>query len=124
VRTDIKAVVDVAHASNVLVKVIFETSQLTLEQVSRTTEICIEAGADFVKTSTGFNGEGATEDVVACMLKTAAGRIKVKPSGGIRDAARAKLFVAMGADRLGVNGTSTPAICDGQPNANASQGGY
>ena len=57
-------------------------------------------------------------------LKTAAGRIKVKPSGGIRDAARAKLFVEMGADRLGVNGTSTPAICDGQPNVNASQGGY
>ena len=135
VRADIKAVVDVAkkrkqhycdpqHAQHVLVKVIFETSQLTLEQVAKATELSIEAGADFVKTSTGFNGEGATEEVVACMLKTAAGRIKVKPSGGIRDAARANLFIAMGADRLGVNGTSTPAICDGQPNVNASQGGY
>ena len=124
VRADIKAVVDVSHVNNVLVKVIFETSQLTLEQVAKATEISIEAGADFVKTSTGFNGEGATEEMVACMLKTANGRIKVKPSGGIRDAARAKLFIAMGADRLGVNGTSTPAICDGQPNANAAQGGY
>ncbi|MCL2119296.1 MAG: deoxyribose-phosphate aldolase [Planctomycetaceae bacterium] len=124
VRSDIKAVVDVAHAHNVLVKVIFETGQLTLEQVANAVEVSIEAGAGFVKTSTGFNGEGATEDVVACMLKTANGRIKVKPSGGIRDATRAKLFIAMGADRLGVNGTSTPAICDGQPNANTSQGEY
>ncbi|MCL2305848.1 MAG: deoxyribose-phosphate aldolase [Planctomycetaceae bacterium] len=123
VRNDVKAVVDVAHAKNVLVKVIFETSQLTLEQVSKMTEICMEAGADFVKTSTGFNGEGASEEVVACMLKTAGGRIRVKPSGGIRDAARAKLFVDMGAQRLGVNGTSTPAICEGQPNT-TQQGGY
>ena len=124
VRSDIRAVVDVAHKHNVLVKVIFETSQLTPEQVADTVEVCIESGADFIKTSTGFNGEGATEDVVACMLKVANGRIKVKPSGGIRDTTRAKLFIDMGADRLGVNGTSTPAICDGQPNANASQAGY
>ena len=124
VRADIKAVVEVAHTHRVLVKVIFETAQLTPEQITRATEISIEAGADFVKTSTGFNGEGATEEAVANMLKTAAGRIKVKPSGGIRDAARAKLFVEMGAGRLGVNGTSTPAICDGQGSANASQGGY
>ena len=124
VRADVKAVVDVAHAHKVLVKVIFETSQLTLEQVSKATEICIEAGADFVKTSTGFNGEGASEEVVACMLKTAKGRIQVKPSGGIRDAARAKLFIDMGAHRLGVNGTSTPAVCDGQTNVDGTQGGY
>ena len=124
VRADIKAVVDVAHEHHVLVKVIFETSQLTLEQVAKATEISIEAGADFVKTSTGFNGEGATEETVARMLKTANGRIKVKPSGGIRDAERANMFIAMGADRLGVNGTSTPAICCGQPNADAAQGGY
>jgi len=111
VRADIKAVVDVAHRNNVGVKVIFETSQLTLDEVARMTEICIEAGADFVKTSTGFNGEGAKEDVVDCMLKTAAGRIKVKPSGGIRDAERAQMFVGKGVDRLGVNGSSSPAIC-------------
>ena len=124
VRADIKAVVDVAHANKVAVKVIFETSQLTLEQVAKATEICIEAGADFVKTSTGFNGEGATEEVVACMLKTANGRIKVKPSGGIRDAAKAKMYIEMGVHRLGVNGTSTPAICDGQSGTTESQGGY
>jgi deoxyribose-phosphate aldolase len=124
VLSDIKAVVSVAHSHKVLVKVIFETSQLTLEQIGKATEICIAAGADFVKTSTGFNGEGASEEAVACMLKTANSRIKVKPSGGIRDAARAMMFIEMGADRLGVNGTSTPAICGGQPAATGTQGGY
>ncbi len=123
VQADIKAVVDVAHAKNVLVKVIFETAQLTLEEVARATEVSIAAGADFVKTSTGFNGEGATEAAVECMLKTAAGRIKVKPSGGIRDAARAKMFVDMGVHRLGVNGSSSPAICDGS-GGTASTGSY
>ena len=121
VRSDIKGVVEVAHAHKVLVKVIFETSQLTLEQIRKVTELSIEAGADFVKTSTGFNGEGASVEAVECMLKTANRRINVKPSGGIRDAERAAMFVNMGAERLGVNGTSTPAICGGQPNT--SQGG-
>ncbi|MGL4593153.1 MAG: deoxyribose-phosphate aldolase [Thermoguttaceae bacterium] len=119
VRNDIKAVVDVAHANSpkVLVKVIFETSQLTKEQIIKTTEICIEVGADFVKTSTGFNGEGAKEEDVDCMLNTAAGRIKVKPSGGIRDAVRARMFIDKGVHRLGVNGSSSPAICDGDSEA-------
>ncbi|MGL4943501.1 MAG: deoxyribose-phosphate aldolase [Thermoguttaceae bacterium] len=112
-EADIKAVVDVAHKHNVVVKVIFETSQLSLDEVKRATECAIRAGADFVKTSTGFNGEGATEEVVDVMLKTAAGKIKVKPSGGIRDAARAQMFVAKGVDRLGVGCNSTPAICEG-----------
>ncbi|MDR1384207.1 MAG: deoxyribose-phosphate aldolase [Planctomycetaceae bacterium] len=124
VLADVKAVVEIAHAKNVAVKVIFETSQLTLEEIAKTTEICIAANADFVKTSTGFNGGGATEEGVDCMLKTAAGRIKVKPSGGIRDAARAKMFVERGADRLGINGSSTPAICDGESQPACSCGGY
>jgi deoxyribose-phosphate aldolase len=124
VRRDIESVVQVAHAKNVLVKVIFETAQLTLEQIAKHTEICIAAKADFVKTSTGFNGEGATVEAVECMLKTAAGRIKVKPSGGIRDAQRAEMFVAMGCHRLGVNGSSTPAICDGTNVGTKAAGGY
>jgi deoxyribose-phosphate aldolase len=124
VCADIKAIVEVAHAHKVLVKVILETSQLTLDQIGKATETSIEAGADFVKTSTGFNGEGASEEAVACMIKTANGQIKVKPSGGIRDAARAKMFVEMGADRLGVNGPSTPAICEGQVATAGMGGGY
>jgi len=124
VRSDIRAVVEIAHAQDILVKVIFETSQLTLEQVAKATEISIEAEADFVKTSTGFNGEGASEAAVACMIETAKGRIKVKPSGGIRDTARAMMFIEMGAERLGVNGASTPAICRGQLTTETPQGGY
>ena len=97
-------------------KVIFETSQLTTEEIVKTTEVCVAAGADFVKTSTGFYGEGAQEEDVKAMLETAAGRIKVKPSGGIRDKARAQLFIEMGVHRLGNGSTSTKAICEGLEN--------
>jgi len=75
-------------------------------------EVCVRAGADFVKTSTGFNGDGAKVDDVRTMLEAAAGRIKVKPSGGIRDRADARRFVDMGVHRLGVGWTSCQAICE------------
>jgi deoxyribose-phosphate aldolase len=112
VTADIRAVTDVARPAGVLVKVIFETSYLTVPQIKRTTECAIEAGADFVKTSTGFGGEGATEEKVQAMLEAARGRIKVKASGGIRDRARAEIFIEMGVERIGNGSTSTPAICE------------
>lgn len=90
--------------------------------IKKLVEVCIEANADFVKTSTGFNGEGAKEEDVKLMLETAAGRIKVKPSGGIRDAARAQMFLDMGVDRLGVNWSSSAVICTGE--GEASSGAY
>ncbi len=111
VRDDIKAVVDEAHKHDVLVKVIFETAYLTGEQIAKATEISIEAGADYVKTSTGFADGSATVEGVDIMLKTAAGRIKVKPSGGIRDRQRAVMFLEQGADRLGVG--ATEAVLEG-----------
>ncbi|HZK27928.1 MAG TPA: deoxyribose-phosphate aldolase [Thermoclostridium sp.] len=111
VEDDIKAVTNVAKGSNVLTKVIFETSQLTKEEISMATECAIKAGANFVKTSTGFYGEGATVDVVQTMLDTANGRIKVKASGGIRDAKQAQVFLDMGVSRLGNGFSSTPNIC-------------
>ena len=113
VEADIAAVTAVTRPAGVPLKVIFETSQLDLAQVARLTEASITVGADFVKTSTGFNGSGATEEAVEMMLKTAAGRIKVKPSGGIRDAVRAQRFVDLGVDRLGVNWASCEAIISG-----------
>ena len=116
VRNDIRAVVNEAKPHGVLVKVIFESCFLTLEQVAKATELSIEAGADFVKTSTGFADGSATPEAVATMIKTAAGRIKVKPSGGIRDYAKAVAFLEQGADRLGVGATA--AVLDGAP-ANA-----
>lgn len=112
IEADIRAVTAVARPAGVKVKTIFETSALTLAEVARATEAAIAARADFVKTSTGFAGGSATEEAVKVMLDTAAGRVGVKPSGGIRDRARAEMFLAMGATRLGVGSTSTPAICD------------
>lgn len=111
VQRDIEAVVAEAKGNGVLVKVILETCLLTLEQVAKACEIAIAAGADFVKTSTGFNGEGATVEAVEVMLKTCAGRAKVKPSGGIRDWNRAVMFLEMGVHRLGVG--SAAQILDG-----------
>ncbi len=114
VEEEIRGVVEEAHAKNVGVKVIFETSQLNDEQIRKGTEVCIAAGADFVKTSTGFNGGGATVEAVKAMLETAKGRIKVKPSGGIRNYETAKMYVDMGVDRLGIGFTSCKPIVEGE----------
>jgi deoxyribose-phosphate aldolase len=110
---DIKAVVEVAKPKGIVVKVIQESCLLTLEQVAKACELSIQAGADFVKTSTGFNGDGATVEQVEVMLKTCKGHAKVKPSGGIRDWDRAVMFAKMGVDRLGVG--SADKILDGAP---------
>lgn len=119
VEEEIRAVVEEAHKCGVIVKVIFETSQLDLEQIRKGTEVCIAAGADFVKTSTGFNGSGATVEAVKMMLDTAKGRIKVKPSGGIRNFETAKMYVDMGAERLGIGFSSCKAICEGSTSTEA-----
>lgn len=113
VTADIRAVVEITKPAGVGLKVIFETSYLTQEEIAQATECAITAGADFVKTSTGFSSDGATEEGVRTMLETARGRIKVKASGGIRDYARAKMFVDMGVERLGVGYSSCKAICEG-----------
>ena len=113
VEAEVRAVVEEAHKQGVIVKVIFETSQLNLDQIRKATEVCIAAGADFVKTSTGFNGGGATVEAVQAMLETAKGRIKVKPSGGIRNSETAKMYVDMGVDRLGIGYGSCKAIAEG-----------
>lgn len=108
---DIKAVVDVAHSHGVLVKVIQESGYLTLEQVARACELTYEAGADFVKTSTGFGPGKATTEIVDVMVKTVGDRMMVKPSGGIRTWDDAVGFIQQGADRLGVG--STEAVLNG-----------
>jgi len=112
VQADIAAVVDVARPKGILLKVILETSELELDAIAGATEAAIAAGADYVKTSTGFASGGASVEAVQTMLDTARGRIKVKASGGIRDLATAEQYVAMGCGRLGVGSTSTPVICD------------
>uniref|UniRef100_UPI00321801CE deoxyribose-phosphate aldolase n=1 Tax=uncultured Draconibacterium sp. TaxID=1573823 RepID=UPI00321801CE len=111
VINDIKGVVEVAHKSNVLVKVIQESGHLTLEQIAKACELSYEAGADFVKTSTGFGPGGAKPEYIDVMLKTVGGKMQVKPSGGIRDWETAVAFLEQGADRLGVG--STEAVLNG-----------
>lgn len=121
VAEEIRGVVEEAHKRGVLVKVIFETSQLTPAQIAKGTEVCVEAGADYVKTSTGFNGEGATVENVQVMLDTAKGRIHVKASGGIRNYEAAKHFVDMGVERLGIGFSSAKTIASG---AGTAEGNY
>ena len=108
---DIKAVVDVAHRHGVLVKVIQESGYLTLEQVARACELSYDAGADFVKTSTGFGPGKATPEIIDVMIKTVGDRMMVKPSGGIRSWEDAVAFLEQGADRLGIG--STEAVLKG-----------
>jgi len=113
VGADIAAVVGEAKPAGVLVKVILETCLLTLDEVADACLIAEEAGADFVKTSTGFAEHGATLEAVTAMLEATGGRIGVKASGGIRDRKRAELFIGLGVTRIGNGYSSTEAICEG-----------
>lgn len=112
VEKDIRAVAEVTGKAGILLKVILETSQLSTEEIAQATECAIRAGADFVKTSTGFYGIGATPEAVEAMVKASRGRIQVKASGGIRNAEQAKMFLDLGASRLGNGYSSTPVICN------------
>lgn len=114
VKRGIEGVVKAAGKQNVGVKVIFETCELTTEEIKKATEICIEAGADFVKTSTGFAASGASGEAVQAMLDAAQGRIKVKASGGIRNYETAKHYVDMGVERLGIGFGAAKVISDGE----------
>ena len=111
VRKDIEAVVTVAHANNIIVKVIQESGFLSPEQVEKACLISLEAGADFVKTSTGFGPGSATPEVIDIMIKTVGDKMMVKPSGGIRTWDAAVAYLEQGADRLGIG--STLAVLDG-----------
>ena len=98
---DIKAVVDAAKGK--LVKVILETCLLTDEEIVKASELSMKAGADFVKTSTGFNSEGATVHAVKLMRETVGDKMGVKASGGIRDLKKSMEMIENGASRLGVS---------------------
>ncbi len=101
VYEDIKAVVDAANG--VLVKVIIETCYLTDEEKEIITNIIINCGADFVKTSTGFGTKGATVEDIKLLNKIVNGRIKIKAAGGIHSLKDAQDMISNGATRLGVS---------------------
>ncbi|MGM0122914.1 deoxyribose-phosphate aldolase [Enterococcus sp. AZ194] len=102
VQADIQAVVDAAK-DQALVKVIIEISLLTEEEIVKACELSKAAGADFVKTSTGFSTGGATVDAVKIMRSTVGPDMGVKASGGIHNAEEAMAMIEAGATRIGTS---------------------
>jgi deoxyribose-phosphate aldolase len=105
VEQDIRAVVDVAHAAGASVKVIFETAFLDDELIVKACELTEAAGADYVKTSTGFASEGATLHNVQLMKATVGDRLKVKSSGGVRTLDQLIDYMDAGVTRSGCSAT-------------------
>lgn len=100
---DITAVAEAVHASDAILKVIIETALLDDAGKVLACEAAAEAGADFVKTSTGFNGGGATAGDIALMRRTVGPDLGVKASGGVRSLADAQAMIAAGATRIGAS---------------------
>jgi len=103
VKQDIRGVVELAHGAGAIVKVILETCLLTFEEKLRASELALSAGADFLKTSTGFSTGGATVDDIALLRGVAGTRAGVKASGGIRSLADASAMLHAGASRIGAS---------------------
>jgi len=99
----VQAASAVAHQRGALLKVILETALLSVEEKLRGAEIAIQAGADFIKTSTGFASAGATPADVALMRGVAGARCGVKAAGGIRTLADVRALLAAGANRIGAS---------------------
>ena len=126
VARDIHGIVETAHAAGQIVKVIIETSLLTDEEKVKASLLAKEAGADFVKTSTGFAGGGATAQDVALIRRTVGPTMGIKASGGVRTLEDARTMVAAGATRIGasagvkiVQGARSEAA---QPSESATKG--
>jgi deoxyribose-phosphate aldolase len=117
VEADIKAVRKVAE-SQIVLKVIIETGLLTTDEKIKACEITKNAGADFVKTSTGFSGGGATVEDVALMREVVGQKMGVKASGGIKDWSTAVAMVKAGANRIGTS--SGIVIVENAPDWNKS----
>ena len=105
VRDEIRQIVEKAHAAGAIVKVIIETCYLSDEQKKRACELSEEAGADFVKTSTGYGSKGCTIEDLVLMCASVSDKVRVKGSGGIRDLDTVLKARAAGASRCGVSAT-------------------
>ncbi len=114
VTADLKACADTAHKYGKELKVIFETDALTEEQIKKTCRCCMEAGADFVKTSTGFltgyELRGAAPDIIQLMMDEVGEKCKIKGSGCIRTREHFLQLIDMGIDRMGVGYKSVPVV--------------
>jgi deoxyribose-phosphate aldolase len=103
VARDIRGVVETSHAAGAIVKVIIETSLLTIDEKVKACLLAKEADADFVKTSTGFAGGGATVEDVALMRRVVGPEMGVKASGGVHTYEEARSMVEAGATRIGAS---------------------
>ena len=110
VKKDLAAVVGIAHAQRVKVKVIFENAYLTKDEIKQATLISNEVNADWVKTSTGYAGGGATDEDLQIMRQYALPPIQVKAAGGVRTLQRAIEVRNLGCTRFGA--TATKAILE------------
>lgn len=114
VYKDIKACTEAAHKYGREIKVIFESDALTEEQVRKMCHVCIDAGADFVKTSTGFltghEAHGASLEIIAAMMEECKNDIKIKGSGCIRTREHFLKLIDMGIDRMGIGYKSVPVV--------------
>ncbi len=107
VEDDIRAVVEVAHAGSAIVKVIFENAYLTDDEKVRACRITEAAGAEFVKTSTGFAPSGATHDDLRLMRASTSAHIQVKAAGGVRTLDALIAVMNLGVTRIGATATET-----------------
>jgi deoxyribose-phosphate aldolase len=107
VQADIQAVVDVGHAAGAIVKVIFENAYLTDDEKVRACRLTEAAGADFVKTSTGFAPSGATHDDLRLMRANTSPNIRVKAAGGVRTLDALLAVMELGVTRIGATATET-----------------
>jgi deoxyribose-phosphate aldolase len=105
VEEDIRSVVEMAHAQRAVVKVIFENCYLTKEMIAKACELSERAGADFVKTSTGYGTSGATLEDIRLMRASCSPRVKVKAAGGIRTLDEVLAYRAAGTDRIATRGS-------------------
>lgn len=125
VRNDIAEVVRVAHRAGALVKVIIEAALLTDEEKVRASRLSKEAGADFVKTSTGFGPGGATVHDVALMRQTVGPSMGIKAAGGVKNLEQAQQMIAAGATRIGASaGVKIVQEARGERVAESASGKY
>ncbi|CAG7590314.1 Deoxyribose-phosphate aldolase 1 [Peptoniphilus tyrrelliae] len=103
VEDEISELAKICHDKDAILKVILENCLLTKDEIKKACQLSDKAGADFVKTSTGFSTSGADAEDVKLMKDSVSDRVKVKASGGIRDYKTAIEMVNNGADRLGVS---------------------
>ena len=117
VQAEVQDLADLAHVHDAILKVIIETALLNDAEIELACGLCAAAGADYVKTSTGFARRGASPDDVRLMRRVLPAAVKIKAAGGIRTRAAALALVAAGADRIGSSNSLTLIADDETPTA-------